>query len=518
MNKISSILIVLFATFSMVLSACSDDDNPNPLADSKGTLNISATEMAFASDGGTSSFTVTGGTAFVCSEADWLTVERESGDTKSSTFTVTCAENTADTARVGTILANLDGAFARVTVTQQGKVVKPDVTYSFRTAKELAKEMYPGWNLGNTMEATMDGQTATVDWETSWQGTKTTQEIINYVKQQGFKSVRIPCSWDAHATNGTIDAAWMARVKEVVDYCVNAGLYVVLNDHYDGGWIEVYGFTTSTDKFSKVDDATVTTKANLLKTYWTQIANAFQNYDEHLLFAGMNEPYHDFSSNSSEVVSILNQYNQAFIDAVRATGGNNAKRTLIVQGPATNIDLACETTFTMPTDADSQTGYMIAEVHYYDPWQFCGLEEDASWGKTNYYWGSDNHVDGSEHNASSSYEESYVASQMAKLKAKFYDNGVPVIIGEYGANWRNIASATGESQDKHDASIKLWYQTVTQQAVANGCVPFVWDINVANQQSAKGVMTVINRANLSVFCSPALEGITAGAAAATWPN
>lgn len=518
MNKISSIMIALFATFSLVLSACSDDDDPNPLAESNGTLNISATEMNFSAAGGESTFTVTGGTAFVRSETDWLTVERESGDSKSSTFTVTCAENTADTARVGSILANLNGAFARIAVTQQAKVVVPDVEYSFRTAKELAKEMYPGWNLGNTLEATLDGSTASVDWETAWQSTKTTQAIIDYVKSQGFKTVRIPCSWNAHATNGTIDAAWMARVKEVVDYCINDGLYVILNDHYDGGWIEVYGFTTSSESFSKVDDATVTSKASLLKTYWTQIANAFQNYDEHLLFAGLNEPYHDFSSNSTdEVVKILNTYNQAFVDAVRSTGGNNAKRSLIVQGPATNIDLACGDAFTMPTDNNSQSGYLMAEVHYYDPWQFCGLEEDASWGKANYYWGSDNHVDASEHNASTSYEESYVASQFAKLKSTFFDKGYPVILGEYGANWRSLSSASGESQDKHDASIKLWFKTVTTQAINNGVVPITWDINVANQQGTKGVMTIINRANLSIFCTPALEGITEGVSAATMP-
>lgn len=518
MKKISNIMTALLAAFSLVLSACSDNDDPNPLVESNGTLSISTTEMTFPASGGESSFTVNGGTAFVSSEASWLTVERESGDSKSSTFIVTCAENTADTARVGTILANLDGAFTRVTVTQQAKVVEPDVTYTFRTAKQLAKEMYPGWNLGNTLEATMDGQTATVDWETAWQSTKTTQEIIDYVKAQGFKTVRIPCSWDAHASNGTIDAAWMSRVKEVVDYCINDGLYVILNDHYDGGWIEVYGFTSSSETFTKVDDATVTSKASLLKTYWTQIANAFQNYDEHLLFAGMNEPYHDFSSSSDDaIVAILEQYNQAFIDAVRATGGNNAKRTLIVQGPATNIDLACQDNFTMPTDNNGQTGYMMAEVHYYDPWQFCGLEEDASWGKANYYWGSANHVDASEHNASSSYEESYVASQMAKLKSKFYDKGYPVVIGEYGANWRSLSASGGESQDKHDASVKLWFKTVTSEAVNNGCVPVVWDINVASQQGTKGVMTIINRANLSVFCTPALESLTEGVAAAAMP-
>lgn len=218
MNKqLSALFMFVLAVFSVALTSCSDDDCPNPLADSTGTLNISTTEMMFTADGGTASFSVSGGTAFVRSEADWLTVERASGDSKASSFVVTCEKNGGEE-RVGTVLANLDGAFARITVTQQGKVVRPDVEYSFRKASDLARDMYPGWNLGNTLEASGNGLAA----ETAWQGTKTTQEVIDFVKAQGFRSVRIPCSWDIHATGGRIDGEWMERVKEVVDYCVNA--------------------------------------------------------------------------------------------------------------------------------------------------------------------------------------------------------------------------------------------------------------------------------------------------------
>lgn len=502
MKKISSLFLMLFAMGAMMLSACSDDSNPNPLADSKGTLDITPTELAFGVDGGDAVFTVNGGTAFVRSEADWLTVSRVSGDKKSSSFSVLCDKNTGEE-RQGTILANLDGAFSRILVTQAGKIIKPEESYTFRTAKELAKDMYPGWNLGNTMEATGDGLGA----ETSWQKTKTTQEVIDYVKSQGFKSVRIPCSWYIHSNNGKIDAEWMARVKEVVDYCINAGLYVVLNDHWDNGWIEVDGFTMSRDKYVKVDDTTIAEKSTMLKTLWTQIANAFQNYDEHLLFAGLNEPFQEynlFNDRHEELAPVLLKYNQAFVDAVRATGGNNAQRTLVVQAPATNIASACESYFTLPTDVADKR--MMVEVHFYDPWNFCLLSDDnAVW-----FWGEGNK--GSGHNPTYNGNESAVKSAMQQLNQKFYANGVPVILGEYGAQWREI----GDEQALHDKSVTAWYKSVVAEAGNNGVVPMVWDINVPSREGEKGIMTIIDRSAKSVFNQPALDGITEGVKAATW--
>ena len=166
----------------------------------------------------------------------------------------------------------------------------------------------------------------------------------------------------------------------------------------------------------------------MLKTLWTQIANAFQNYDEHLLFAGLNEPFQSydlFNGRHEELTPVLLKYNQAFVDAVRATGGNNANRTLVVQGPATNIASACESYFTLPTDAAAKR--MMVEVHFYDPWNFCLLSDDnAVW-----FWGEGNK--GSGHNPTYNGNESAVKSAMQQLNQKFYANGVPVIIGEYGA-------------------------------------------------------------------------------------
>ena len=498
MKKISSIFLMLFAMSAVMLSACSDNSNPNPLAESVGTLNITPTELMFGVDGGDAVFTVEGGTAFTRSEADWLTVTRVSGNNKSSSFSVVCAKNTGEE-RQGTILANLNGAFSRISVTQSGKIVKPEESYTFRTAKEIAKDMFPGWNLGNTMEATGDGLGA----ETTWQKTKTTQAVIDYVKSQGFKSVRIPCSWYIHSTNGKIDADWMARVKEVVDYCVNAGLYVVLNDHWDSGWIEVEGFSASTSQYKPVSEETILSKIDMLKNLWTQIANAFMNYDEHLLFAGLNEPFQDynlFSTRHKELTPILNRYNQAFVDAVRATGGNNSARILVVQAPSTNISSACDESigFKMPTDA-ADKGLMV-EVHYYDPYEFCLKADNATW-----FWGNGNHVSGSTHNATWG-EESYTKSQFEMMRKKFYDNGVPVIVGECGVQWRELS----ENQTEHDASVKAWWKCIMENAKDNGIIPMVWDINSANRNGESGIMTIINRSNLSIFCQPALDGIKEG--------
>jgi len=506
MKRLYIFLTAAFAIMTFALSSCSDDDDPNHLAGSNGTLDISTTGMSFTVDGGTASFTVVGGTAFVRSESDWLTVERTSGNNKSSEFLVACEKNDGEE-RTGTILANLNGAFARIAVIQTGKVVKPDVEYTFRKSAELAREMYPGWNLGNTLEATGTGLGA----ETAWQGTRTTREVIDFVKAQGFRSVRIPCSWDIHSTDSRINTEWMERVKEVVDYCIEAGLYVVLNDHWDGGWIEEKGFSKSSDKYVPVDEETIVDKTAQLKNYWTQIAAAFKNYDEHLLFAGLNEPFQNyalFNSRHKELTPILNRYNQAFIDAVRATGGNHARRTLVVQGPATNISSAVDPAmgFTMPEDTDE--GYIMVEVHYYDPWNFCGQTDNGAW-----FWGEGNHVDGSSHNVTSG-EESWIRSQFGSLKTTFIDKGYPVIIGEYGAQWRSLTA----NQSEHDASVKALFREVNRQAVNNGIVAFAWDINAPNQGGEKGVMTILNRSSLSVFCQPAMDGISEGTKSAAWPQ
>lgn len=452
------------------------------------SISLSATSFAVEAAGGDISIEVTANGDYDYEiGASWISASSTSSDV----LVFTVAQNVSSGTRTGTITFTLGSASAVATITQSGT----DASTITADAWDIAAQMYPGWNLGNTMESNGSGLSA----ETYWQSTKTTQTIIDFVASCGFKSIRIPCNWYSHFDSGTttINSSWIARVKEVVDYCIIDGLYVVLNDHYDLGWLQ--------DSFDDVSDSNVSAKSDTLKAIWTQVAEYFVDYDEHLLFAGLNEP----DAATSAKTTALIKYEQVFVDAVRATGGNNALRTLVVQGPATDIDNTYSLYTAMPTD--SAEDRLMMEVHYYTPWNFCGLEEDASWGVMQYYFSSDNHVSGSNRNVSSSYEESYIQSQFAKMKEKFCEAGYPVLLGEYGCQWRDVSS--DGDQDKHNASVKAFHKAVNQYAISNGLIPFVWDINYCSQPT----MTVLKRSNCSVYCSYAMEGITEGISAGSWP-
>lgn len=400
----------------------------------------------------------------------------------------TIEANISPLARTAQISFTRGDIVESVTVNQAAGQVEANMD---RTAKELAKAMYPGWNLGNTMEAGDMANNFTnaggLGAETAWQSTQTTKALIDFVKAQGFKSVRIPTSWVmghiTDAENMTIDPAWLARVKEIVDYCISDGLYVFINDHWDGGWIEVEGFSKTSSSYEAVDETIIADKVNKLKKLWTNIATYFKDYNEYLMFAGLNEPFQEyslFSTRHSELTPILERYNQAFVDAVRATGGNNAKRVLIVQGPSTNISSTVNY-FNMPTDTEN--GKLMVEVHYYEPWDFCGSNATKDW------------------NADASVKTSFES-----LKTKFVNHNIPVVIGEYGANWQ-------ENTESHNDAIRRFFKSVVENAGNCGIVPFAWDINVVSYPN----MSIINRTGLSVWNTPAMTGITEGVAAAQWP-
>ena len=400
----------------------------------------------------------------------------------------TIEANISPLARTGQISFTRGDIVESVTVNQAAGQVEANMD---RTAKELAKAMYPGWNLGNTMEAGDMANNFTnaggLGAETAWQSTQTTKALIDFVKAQGFKSVRIPTSWVmghiTDAENMTIDPAWLARVKEIVDYCISDGLYVFINDHWDGGWIEVEGFSKTSSSYEAVDETIIADKVNKLKKLWTNIATYFKDYNEYLMFAGLNEPFQEYSlfgTRHSELTPILERYNQAFVDAVRATGGNNAKRVLIVQGPSTNISSTVNY-FNMPTDTEN--GKLMVEVHYYEPWDFCGSNATKDW------------------NADASVKTSFES-----LKTKFVNHDIPVVIGEYGANWQ-------ENTESHNDAIRRYFKSVVENAGNCGIVPFAWDINVVSYPN----MSIINRTGLSVWNTPAMTGITEGVAAAQWP-
>ena len=192
------------------------------------------------------------------------------------------------------------------------------------TSLQLSRLMGSGWNLGNSLEA--------IGGEAAWGNPATTQALLSAVKAAGFKTVRIPVSWKQYAdANDVISTTWLARVAEVVGYAKNAGLYALINIHWDGGWMQ--------PTFARQAEA----NARITK-FWTQIADHFKGYDDTLLFAGTNEVMvdGDYGTPKAEYVTVQNGFNQAFVTAVRATGGNNAVRHLVVQGFNTNIDHTLE--------------------------------------------------------------------------------------------------------------------------------------------------------------------------------
>jgi endoglucanase len=318
------------------------------------------------------------------------------------------------------------------------------------TSLALSKQLSPGWNLGNTLEAV--GSPTPPPWnsdqtnETLWGNPKASQALMDSVKAAGFKFVRIPVSWTQYAdAHHTISPKWMARVAEVVGYARNAGLVVMINVHWDGGWMNHLTY-----------DQQAALNAKLAK-FWTQIATHFKDHDDHLLFAGQNETHVPNAPEppTAEALAVQNSFNQTFVNTVRATGGNNARRHLVVQTYNTNIGIGHDS-FVMPSDTVADR--LFVEVHYYDPYKMTLVTDSPV-----YQWGS----------ASTQAEgawatEARIDADFQKMKKRFVDKGVPVILGEYGAI----------SKTEHDPAgvwRKKWAQFVTRSAVQHGLVPVWWD-------------------------------------------
>jgi uncharacterized repeat protein (TIGR02543 family) len=344
------------------------------------------------------------------------------------------------------------------------------------TASQVVSQMTIGWNIGNSLEVP--------NGETGWGNPVVSQTLINAVKAAGFNSIRIPCAWDSHANQTTfvIDATWLARVKEVVDYCITNNMYVILNIHWDGGWLEehpLYSYQTAVNAKQK--------------TYWTQIANYFKTYNEHLLFAGTNEVHADYGTPTTENITVQQSYNQTFVDAVRATGGNNSTRPLIVQTYNTNIWHGLNY-FSLPTDPASNR--LIVEVHNYDPYDFT-LNTSGSC----LYWGASFPVQ----SACTWAQESYFDDLFSKVKTKWINNGVPVIIGEYGVIKRT--SLSGQQLIDHIAARQYYLKYVTAAALTNGIKSFYWD----NGVNANNGLALFDRSTGAVVDQGALDAVMQGA-------
>lgn len=374
---------------------------------------------------------------------------------------------------------------------EEAEAVDNGVMREGLTALEATRLMGNGINLGNTLEACDNNvgiKTNTpLSYETHWGQPKTTQAMIDGMKAAGFDTIRIPVAWMTNATHlyegdYTIDADYMDRVEEVVRYARKAGMYVIVNDHWDGGWYGMFGSESAE------------TRALAMEAYkgmWQQIAERFRDYSDYLIFESANEelgtrfdensPLYCSDSvvtylNDDERYALTNEINQTFVDVVRATGGNNATRFLLIAGYGTNIDQTCDDRFQMPKD--TAVSKLMVSVHYYDPWSYCGASSAVSatkWGKV------------------SDYE--YMDQQLAKM-TKFTEAGYGVVIGEYGAlpcsdglkdNTLAYHTAFLDACTKYDLTNCLWdcsglYKRVSQTFADDDILAMYQEKRQANEE------------------------------------
>ncbi len=318
----------------------------------------------------------------------------------------------------------------------------------------ILEDMGLGWNLGNSLDATGGSG---LDTETSWSNPKTTQALIDKVKSLGFNTVRVPVSWGKHVSgdNYTIDSAWLARVKEVVDYCYKNDMYVILNIHHDtkssasasgAGYYPRSSAYSSSEKF--------------VTSVWSQAAEYFKDYDYHLIFETLNEPrligtryewWFDKWSIPSEVkdaIDCINKLNQKAVDTIRDTGSNNRGRLIMCPGYDASIDGATVSGFKLPTDISGNKNRIAISVHAYSPYNFA---MNVGSGSTSTYTSS---------------IKNELQDLFSTLKSNFRDKGIPVVIGEFG------------STDKNNTAERVkWATDYTALAKKNNIPCLLWDNN-----------------------------------------
>jgi endoglucanase len=487
MNNIKSLPMIV-GFFIALLSLVSCKKKTEVAAE----LSVSPSAITFPAEGGASDITISSNASWSVSNplSSWLQIDKTTGSSGSATIQVkTVSENGTGASRSGYLdISSSNGQNRRVKVTQPPTFYPsyntspkaPDATGMSSTAVQLAAKMHMGINFGNTMESPNEGD---------WQSSKMTESYVKFIKQTGFNAVRIPCNWVwTHLSDPAkmkIDPVWLNRVKEVVGWCVANDMYVVLNAHADLGWLD--------DHINKAGQDSVNAKQ---KAIWEQIATTMRDFDEHLIFAGANEPPAD----NAEQMSILNGYYETFIKAVRSTGGKNSSRVLVVQGPHTNGELTYNLMNTLPKDPVPNR--MMVEIHNYTPATFTIVTDgDVSWGNMVYYWGAGNHSTIEPERNATYGEEDVIVAEFQKMKQKFVDKGIPVVLGEY-AVWRRTAGLgkpVPKDMAMHNKSVDYWSTFVTKTAKANGLLPFWWEIGF-----------MLDRSNNAVKDQPMLDAIIAG--------
>ena len=317
----------------------------------------------------------------------------------------------------------------------------------FQSAQQVAESISVGWNLGNTLDSNGDwiglySEGKPENYETAWGNPVTTPELFAAVKNAGFNAVRIPVTWREHIDeNGNIDPEWIGRVQEVVDYAIELDMYCVLNVHHDsggGGWLRATPecYEENSAKFAAL---------------WRSIAEHFKEYGDKLIFEGFNEMLDSGNrwggAGSAEEYKTHSDFNQLFVDTVRATGGNNAQRNLMVQIYSGVCGEDAMDKFVLPKD--STEGHLMIQVHCYDPQPFTWTSVD--YAEPMLDWGSD----------ADKLQLEDIFSRLAALSER---HGVPVVIGECGADYK-----------ENEAARKAYVTHFLTCAEARGIKCFWWD-------------------------------------------
>ncbi|MCL1844808.1 MAG: glycoside hydrolase family 5 protein [Defluviitaleaceae bacterium] len=339
------------------------------------------------------------------------------------------------------------------------------------TSTEIVHDMGIGINLGNTLEATgawINGTTVR-DYETAWGSPVITEPLIRGYADAGFGAVRIPVAWsNLMGEDYTISPELLNRVEEVTRWVLLNDMYAVINIHWDGGWW---------DTFPTEPDATM----RRFTRFWDQIAERFADYGDMLLFESANEelgwhslwnPWGGTDEGKQESYDLVNLINQTFVDLVRASGGNNSERHLLIAGYHTDFTWTVDPLFLMPNDPANR---VIAKVHYYTPFGFTHLEADEPWAAMRMDWGSDE-------------DFAELNRYFDMVEHRFIDNGVPVIIGEFGSI---------RSERRYEGAVYRYIAAVTEAAFTRGMAPILWCITLGERPErglffSRATYTMIN--------------------------
>lgn len=360
-------------------------------------------------------------------------------------------------AAVALLLQLLAGCGGQAVPEQTTEPTAQSEAHNTMTGEELMKELKIGWNLGNTFDAP--------EGETSWGNPVTTKELLEKVKELGFSTIRIPISWGRHvspAPEYKIDEAFMSRVDTVVNDALDAGLYVIINSHHDN---DIYTPTPENSENAQT----------YLRAIWTQIGGHFKDADYRLIFQALNEPRVVGTSYEWNIdtrnpdcmaaMEVVNDLNQTSLDAIRATGGKNADRFVIVTPYVANPQAATTSTFRLPED--SAEGKLIVSIHAYTPYNLCLNIQSP---ETEF---SLPHL-------------TEIKKFMKNVNYRFVRKGIPVIIDEMGC------------LDKGNPEARYAWAKAYVSAAAEYGMPCVWWDN--GQLGGTGEnFGLIDRRNLEVY-------------------